>query len=204
MNRRMVIGGVVVLLCFLMVVVFVMMRSGKDETPTTETPTTEPSTQAKTGALPPPPPPPPPKYEIYPDHDFTGGDISCQGSVEAAACEAKCDADNKCVSYIHTANDKLCCIKHGTPNYKELPGRQITGYIKNVDGYEVKEVGDRPAGDIESKSSATIPQCKARCDELTNCIGFNFNNGTCYIKKAEGISPTYSNNGFQFYTKKLT
>jgi hypothetical protein len=147
-------------------------------------------------------PPPPPKYQKYPDHDFTGGDISCEGGVEATACEAKCDANDKCVSYIHTANDKLCCIKHGTPNYKKLPGRQITGYIKNIDGYEVKEVGDRPAGDIENKTSATLPQCKARCDELSNCIGFNFNNGICWIKKSEGISPTYSNNGYQFYTKK--
>ena len=165
-----------------------MLMMGGEETPST------PSTPST-------PPPPPPKYQKYPDYDFTGGDISCEGGVEATACEAKCDANDKCVSYIHTANDKLCCIKHGTPNYKKLPGRQITGYIKNIDGYEVKEVGDRPAGDIENKTSATLPQCKARCDELSNCIGFNFKNGTCYIKKAEGISPTYSNNGFQFYTK---
>jgi hypothetical protein len=50
----------------------------------------------------------------------------------------------------------------------------------------------------------TLPTCKARCDELDNCIGFNFNNNNCWIKKAEGISPTYSVNGYQFYTKKTT
>ena len=146
-------------------------------------------------------PDPPPKYETYPDHDFTGGDIGCYPSTEASACEAKCDADNRCVSYIHTANDKLCCIKHGTQNYTNMPERQITAYIKNIDGYEVKEIGDRPAGDIENMNPGTLPTCKARCDELDNCIGFNFNNNNCWIKKAEGISPTYSVNGYQFYTK---
>lgn len=146
-------------------------------------------------------PDPPPKYETYPDHDFTGGDIGCYPSTEASACEAKCDADNRCVSYIHTANDKLCCTKFGTQNYTNMPERQITGYIKNIDGYEVKEIGDRPAGDIENMNPGTLPTCKARCDELDNCIGFNFNNNNCWIKKAEGISPTYSVNGYQFYTK---
>jgi len=182
--------GVVVLMMMSSSVGAVALMMGGDDGP------------SSTGPSSPPPPPPPPKYQKYPDHDFSGGDISCEGGVEATACEAKCDANDKCVSYIHTANDKLCCIKHGTPNYKKLPGRQITGYIKNIDGYEVKEVGDRPAGDIENKTSATLPQCKARCDELSNCIGFNFNNGICWIKKSEGISPTYSNNGYQFYTKK--
>ena len=145
--------------------------------------------------------PPPPKYETYPDHDFTGGDIACTTGEEATACEAKCDADDRCVSYIHTANDKICCTKFGTQNYTNMPSRQITGYIKNIDGYEVKEVGDRPAGDIENMNPGTLPTCKARCDELDNCIGFNFNNNNCWIKKAEGISPTYSVNGYQFYTK---
>jgi hypothetical protein len=148
-----------------------------------------------------PDPPPPPKYETYPDHDFTGGDIACTTGEEAAACEAKCDADDRCVSYIHTANDKICCTKFGTQNYTNMPSREITGYIKNIDGYEVKEVGDRPAGDIENMNPGTLPTCKARCDELDNCIGFNFNNNNCWIKKAEGISPTYSVNGYQFYTK---
>jgi hypothetical protein len=141
------------------------------------------------------------KYETYPDHDFTGGDIACTTDEEATACEAKCDADDRCVSYIHTANDKICCTKFGTQNYTNMPARQITAYIKNIDGYEVKEIGDRPAGDIENMNPGTLPTCKARCDELDNCIGFNFNNNNCWIKKAEGISPTYSVNGYQFYTK---
>jgi len=148
-------------------------------------------------------PPPRDKYKKFPDHDFTGGDIGCYPSTEAAACEAKCDADDKCVSYIHTANDKLCCIKHGTPNYTNLPGRQITGYIKNVDGYDIKEVGDRPAGDIENMKPGTLTTCKARCDSLDNCVGFNFNNDNCWIKKAEGLAATYSVNGYQFYDKKV-
>jgi hypothetical protein len=149
-----------------------------------------------------PDPPPPPKYETYPDHDFTGGDIACTNGVdESDDCEAKCDADDRCVSYIHTANDKICCTKFGTQNYTHMPSRQITGYIKNIDGYEVKEVGDRPAGDIENMNPGTLPTCKARCDELDNCIGFNFNNNNCFMKKAEGISQTYSVNGYQFYTK---
>lgn len=146
-------------------------------------------------------PPPRAKYEIYPDYDFTGGDIGCHQNTEATACEAKCDADDRCVSYIHTAGDKLCCIKHGTPNYTNLPSRQITGYIKNIDGYEVKEVGDRPSGDIENMNPGTLPTCKARCDELDNCIGFNFKNNNCWIKKVEGIANEYTVNGYQFYTK---
>ena len=139
------------------------------------------------------------KYETYPDHDFTGGDIACSTD-EATACEAKCDADDKCVSYIHTADDKLCCIKFGTPNYTSMPDRKITGYIKNFDGYEVKEVGDRPGGDIEWKPGLTLPGCKARCDELPNCIGFNSNSGGCNIKH-DGANSTYDINGWQFYHK---
>lgn len=148
------------------------------------------------------PPPPPPKYQSYPNYDFTGSDIKCEGNIEASVCESRCDTDDKCVSYIHATSDKLCCTKFGTANYKELPGRTITGYIKNIDGYEVKEVGDRPAGDIENIKPATLPTCKARCDELSECIGFNFNNDNCWIKKADGIAQTYSVNGYQFYTKK--
>jgi hypothetical protein len=147
-------------------------------------------------------PKPPPKYQSYPNYDFSGSDIKCEGNIEASVCESRCDTDDKCVSYIHTTNDKLCCTKFGTANYKEIPGRTITGYIKNIDGYEVKEVGDRPAGDIENIKPATLPTCKARCDELSNCIGFNFNNDNCWIKKADGIAQTYSVNGYQFYTKK--
>ena len=143
-----------------------------------------------------------PKYQKYPDHDFTGGDISCQNGVEAAACEAKCDANDNCVSYIHTANDKICCIKHGTQNYKKLPGRQITGYIKNIDGYEVKQVGDRVAGDIGGPVSVNLPACKAKCDSLNNCVGISYTNNTCYAKQADGLVADYVNNGFQFYTKK--
>jgi hypothetical protein len=144
----------------------------------------------------------PKKYEVYPDYDFTGGDIECTSGVEASACETKCDNNDKCVSYIHTADDKLCCIKHGTQNYTHLPDRKITGYIKNIDGYEVKDVGDRPSGDIENMKPATLSQCKERCDSLNDCIGFNFKVDNCWIKKSEGISQTYSNNGYQFYTKK--
>ncbi len=140
------------------------------------------------------------KYETYPDHDFTGGDIACSTD-EATACEAKCDADDKCVSYIHTTSDNICCTKHGTQNYTNLPDRSITGYIKNIDGYEVKEIGDRPAGDIENMNPGTLPTCKAKCDSLDNCIGFNFNNNNCWIKKAEGIADGYTVNGYQFYTK---
>ena len=143
------------------------------------------------------------KYLKFSDYDFTGGDIGCYPSTEADVCESKCDADSTCVSYIHTANDKLCCIKYGTPNYTHLPDRQITGYIKNIDGYEIEAVGDRPAGDIENMNPGTLNTCKARCDELDECIGFNFNENNCWIKKAEGISPTYVVNGYQFYTKKL-
>ena len=165
-----------------------MMMGGEEETPTPSPTSTGPSAPTRA------------KYEIYPDHDFTGGDIACTTD-EADACETKCDANDKCVSYIHTAEDKLCCLKYGTPNYTNMPSRKITGYIKNIDGYEVKEVGDRPAGDIENMNPGTLPTCKARCDELDNCIGFNFNNNNCWIKKAEGISPTYSVNGYQFYHK---
>ena len=170
-----------------------MMMGGEEETPTPPTtPTTPTGPSAPTRA----------KYETYPDHDFTGGDIACTASVDDSDdCEAKCDANNRCVSYIHTAEDKLCCIKHGTPNYTSMPGRKITGYIKNIDGYEVKEVGDRPAGDIENMNPGTLPTCKARCDELDDCIGFNFKNDNCFIKKAEGIASEYSVNGYQFYTK---
>jgi len=143
-----------------------------------------------------------PKYVEYPDHDFTGGDIACTtGEDESDACEAKCDANDKCVSYIHTAEDKICCLKHGTPNYTSMPDRKITAYIKNIDGYEVKEVGDRPAGDIEHMNPGTLPTCKTKCDSLDNCIGFNFKDNSCFIKKAEGISATYSVNGYQFYHK---
>src|SRR6056300_892631 len=193
MSKGLIIGGafMVAICCSVSSAAYVMM--GGEETPEPEQ---APAAVVKIAT------PPPPKYQKYPDHDFTGGDISCEAGVEAAACEAKCDANDKCISYIHTANDKLCCIKYGTQNYKELPGRQITGYIKNIDGYEVKEVGDRPAGDIENMNPGTLPTCKARCDELDNCIGFNFNNNNCYIKKADGIAQTYSNNGYQFYTKK--
>jgi hypothetical protein len=186
-------GGLLFLLVIIGLVVYFTMMGGEE--------TTEPE-QAPAAVVKIATPSSPPKYQKYPDHDFTGGDISCEAGVEAAACEAKCDANDKCISYIHTANDKLCCIKHGTPSYKELPGRQITGYIKNIDGYEVKQVGDRVAGDIENMNPGTLPTCKARCDELDNCIGFNFNNNNCWIKKADGIAQTYSNNGYQFYTKK--
>jgi len=145
-----------------------------------------------------------PKYVEYPDHDFSGNDIACSTD-EADACEAKCDANDKCVSYIHTAEDKICCLKNGTQNYTSMPDRQITAYIKNIDGYEVKGLGDRPSGDIEHMNPGTLPTCKARCDSLDDCIGFNFgiNDGinNCWIKKADGISQTYSLNGHQFYTK---
>ena len=167
-----------------------MMMGGEEDTPApTKTTPTGPSAPTRA------------KYETYPDHDFTGGDIACTTGEEATACEAKCDADDRCVSYIHTANDKICCTKFGTQNYTNMPSRQITGYIKNIDGYEVKEIGDRPAGDIENMNPGTLPTCKARCDELDDCIGFNFNNKNCFIKKAEGIADGYTVNGYQFYTK---
>ena len=167
----------------------VMLMGGEEETPA-------PDATTPAG----PPSPTRPKYETYPDHDFTGGDIACSTD-EADACETKCDANDKCVSYIHTEEDKMCCLKYGTPNYTSMPHRKITGYIKNIDGYEVKEVGDRPAGDIENMNPGTLPTCKARCDELDDCIGFNFNNNNCWIKKAEGIADGYTVNGYQFYTK---
>ena len=195
MSKAPIIIGVFGMMILLIVGIALYMTMG-NETPQTET------TPKEEVVVVPPPPPPPPKYQTYPDHDFTGGDIGCHSNTEAAACEAKCDADDKCVSYIHTANDKLCCIKHGTPNYKNLPGRQITGYIKNVDGYDVKEVGDRVAGDIGGPVNVNLPQCKAKCDSLNNCVGFSYQNNTCYAKKAEGLSSTYANNSFQFYTKK--
>ena len=174
-----------------------MMMGGGEETPaTTTTPSADAAPETPTRA----------KYETYPDHDFTGGDIACTtGEDEADACEAKCDANDKCVSYIHTAEDKICCLKNGTQNYTSMPDRQITAYIKNIDGYEVKGLGDRPSGDIERMNPGTLPTCKARCDSLDDCIGFNFgiNDGinNCWIKKADGISQTYSLNGHQFYTK---
>ena len=167
----------------------VMLMGGEEETPDTTTTTTSAGPSAPTRA----------KYETYPDHDFTGGDIACTTD-EADACETKCDANDKCVSYIHTEEDKLCCLKYGTPNYTSMPDRKITGYIKNFDGYEVKEVGDRPGGDIEWRPGLTLPECKARCDELPNCIGFNSNKDGCNIKH-DGANSTYNINGWQFYHK---
>ena len=170
-----------------------MMMGGSEDDAAATTTTTTPKTPVV---------PTRPKYVEYPDHDFTGGDIACTtGEDESDACEAKCDANDKCVSYIHTAEDKICCLKHGTPNYTSMPDRKITAYIKNIDGYEVKEVGDRPAGDIEHMNPGTLPTCKTKCDSLDNCIGFNFKDNSCFIKKAEGISATYSVNGYQFYHK---
>jgi hypothetical protein len=189
MSKGLIIAGIAMVAISCSVSSAAMLMMGGDEEKTTTTPTT-------------PPPPPPPKYQKYPDHDFTGGDISCEAGVEAAACEAKCDANDKCISYIHTANDKLCCIKHGTPSYKELPGRQITGYIKNIDGYEVKQVGDRVAGDIQAFQNTGLKQCGEKCETFDECVGFSINNGVCIPKKATGLVTTYSNNGYQFYTKK--
>ena len=166
----------------------VMMMGGQEETPTPTT-TTPAGPSAPTRA----------KYETYPDHDFTGGDIACTTD-EATACETKCDSNDKCVSYIHTEEDKLCCLKYGTPNYTSMPDRKITGYIKNIDGYEVKQVGDRVGGDIEFRAGLTLPECKARCDELPDCIGFNSNEAGCNIKH-DGANSTYNINGWQFYHK---
>src|SRR6056300_1221218 len=193
MSKGLIIGGafMVAICCSVSSAAYVMM--GGEETPEPEQ---APAAVVKIAT------PPPPKYQKYPDHDFTGGDISCEAGVEAAACEAKCDANDKCISYIHTANDKLCCIKHGTPSYKELPGRQITGYIKNIDGYEVKQVGDRVAGDIQAFQNTGLKQCGEKCETFDECVGFSINNGVCIPKKATGLVTTYSNNGYQFYTKK--
>jgi hypothetical protein len=194
MSKGLIIGGgVVLLLVIIGLVVYFTMSGGEEKTPEPEQ---APAAVVEIAT------PPPPKYQKYPDHDFSGGDISCESGVEAAACEAKCDANDNCVSYIHTANDKLCCIKYGTQNYKELPGRQITGYIKNIDGYEVKQVGDRVAGDIGGPVSVNLPACKAKCDSLNNCVGISYTNNTCYAKQADGLVADYVNNGFQFYTKK--
>ena len=211
-------GGVVLMLLSLSAAASVAtMLMGGDDKPVTPTPTPTPTDPTPATATPTdptpatatptdptpsdPPPPPPPKYTEFPGYDFTGNDIECS-TTEADACQAKCDANDKCVSYIHISDNNGCCTKYGTPNYTYLPDVQITGFIKNIDGYEVEEVGDRPAGDIEHMRPATISQCKTKCDSLTNCIGFNFRKDMCWIKKADGISPTYVNNGFQFYTKK--
>ena len=199
MPSPLLIGGALVVI-LIIIGVIVMFAMGGDSASTTSASTTPASTTP--APITTPPPPPPPKYRTFPDYDFTGGDIACEGGVEASACEAKCDADDKCVSYIHTANDKICCTKYGTPNYTELPGRQITGFIKNVDGYDVKEVGDRVNGDIGAAVNVNLPQCKAKCDSLNNCVGFSYHNNTCYAKQADGLSPTYVNNTYQFYTKK--
>ena len=226
MSQVAIIGGVLLLVCCSSLSSVAMTMGGGDDTPkktssggsgavgptatakeakeTKETKETKESKESKEAkeadAVKAVDPPPPPKYTEFPGYDFTGDDIECS-TTEADACQAKCDANDKCVSYIHISGSNGCCTKYGTPNYTYLPDVQITGFIKNIDGYEVEEVGDRPAGDIEYMRPTTISQCKTKCDSLTNCIGFNFRKDMCWIKKADGISPTYVNNGFQFYTK---
>ena len=75
-----------------------------------------------------------------------------------------------------------------------------------LESYITKSQGDRIQGDIEPPSNRALTDCAARCDALgSTCIGFSHNAqiNMCYPKKADGLSPSYAQNGYQFYDKKI-
>ena len=164
---------------------------------------------------PPPPPPPPPDFIIHETGDRVMGDLLRTGNQTLDQCKALCKANNDCIGISYNESEKICYQKGTTGGGSGGSGKLLINYnnpspyqfyYKNVPGYEVKGAGDRVAGDIEGMpvTKESLKDCADVCNSKTNCVGFSYNShgNVCYAKKAEGISPTYSNNGYQFYTKK--
>jgi len=72
--------------------------------------------------------------------------------------------------------------------------------IKQVDGYSVKEVGDRVGGLFGKYTNKNLYECKEACDKKGGCVGFSYKVGECELKKDDGLATTYSSTGKQFYT----
>ena len=70
--------------------------------------------------------------------------------------------------------------------------------------YKTREGYDRNAGDIDSGTDGTIEDCRLACSENTDCVGYSYANTPpdgakkCYIKKSEGLDPSYKENAYNY------
>ena len=207
MSQGLIIAGVamVAICCSVSSAAYVMMGGDEEKTTTI------------TGPGPAGPAPPPPAFVIHETGDRQMGDLVLTPDQTLDQCKALCKANVDCIGISYNSTDKSCYQKGttggGQPGEGTGPLQTAYGtpsphqfYYKNVPGYEVKGAGDRPGGNIEGMpvTKETLKECADVCGSKTNCVGFSYDsyNNTCYAKKADGLAAAYSNNGYQFYTKK--
>ena len=156
-----------------------------------------------------------PDFIIHETGDRGAGDLIFTADQTLEQCQALCKANDDCVGISYNSTTKGCWQKGTTgggsggagilKDYNTPSDYQF--HYKNVPGYEVKDAGDRVAGDIEGMpvTETTLDGCASVCGSKTNCVGFSYNShgNVCYAKKADGLVATYAQNGYQFYDKKV-
>jgi hypothetical protein len=75
----------------------------------------------------------------------------------------------------------------------------MSSYFKTLDNYKVSKIGDRTGGVIESFEDKDIEQCGKACSDKHKCIGFSYKKGSCELKKSDGLTDRYYQNGKQFF-----
>jgi hypothetical protein len=121
---------------------------------------------------------------------------NCSSVNNINACSTKCNYDPDCAAFTYD-KDKVCCIKYGVNDIEY--NENVNSYFKTPNQYRVVKLGDRTGGLIESLDDKNIEECSVSCNNTNNCVGFSYEKGTCELKKSDGLTENYYQNGKQFF-----
>ena len=148
-------------------------------------------------------------YTIECNTDRAGGDVGSGASASFSGCFALCDMTDKCVGFAYTGGSGpgTCYLKNSneapsanenvdvaympsgagnnpvpTPSSPASPGSCAILGSSTYGAYSVECGIDHPAGDLKQVSSSTYQGCFSICDATSECIGFAYTPGTCYLK----------------------
>ena len=121
---------------------------------------------------------------------------NCSSANNINACSTKCNYDPDCAAFTYD-KDKVCCIKYGVNDIEY--NENVNGYFKTPNQYRVVKLGDRTGGLIKSFDDKNIEECSVSCNNTHKCAGFSYEKGTCELKKSDGLTENYYQNGKQFF-----
>lgn len=139
-------------------------------------------------------------YQKFSDIIFTDTKIAdCTENSTTNSCSINCKYNNNCIGFTFNKNDGTCCL------HSELKGLNVdtngATYVKSVDGYITKELGDVSSTRDPIQTVETgINDCSSACTGNKTCLGFSYIDGKCDLKRAS-ISGTHQITGGQFYTR---
>jgi hypothetical protein len=123
-------------------------------------------------------------YKVLQGRDIPGFDIERIGNINTIdECTKRCDANSQCQFVVAQPSTKGCWLKKTRPSNGFFTAWKSDNTFANAKPIP----GDIPGFDLQPAQSISPEDCYNQCKNNPNCDWINYNNTTCWLKKAPAL-----------------